>query len=146
MHTEMNRSDGKSPLPASPVSPAGIYATSLQESEREALRLRLHELANVFTGVIIAGGLLCNRLQGEDLRRYAADICEGSERGCELVSELRSRLLAACGEPVLALGRRASLPDRAGAAGSSTADRSAAGVAASARPKDWNHNSHGGER
>jgi len=150
MHTEMNRPEGKAPLPASPVSPAGIYAASLEESEWEALRLRLHELANVFTGVIIAGGLLCNRLQGEDLGRYAADICEGSERGCELVSELRSRLATACGEPVLARGRRASslecAGDSPGAAGSSISDRSAARLAASPRPKKLNYSNDGGER
>ena len=62
------------------------------------MRHRLHELANVFTGVMIAGGLLSQYLEGGSLQHYAADICEGSERGCALVREIRSQLLAACGE------------------------------------------------
>ena len=67
-------------------------------AEVQTMRHRLHELANVFTGVVIAGGLLSQYLEGGSLRQYAADICEGSERGCALVRELRSQLLAACGE------------------------------------------------
>jgi hypothetical protein len=47
---------------------------------------------------MIAGGLLSHCLEGGTLRQYASDICEGSERGCTLVRELRSQLLAACGE------------------------------------------------
>ncbi len=43
-------------------------------------------------------GLLSQYLAGGSLQHYAADICEGSERGCVLVRELRSQLLAACGE------------------------------------------------
>jgi hypothetical protein len=78
-------------------------AVVLDSSEVQMMRQRLHELANVFTGVVIAAGLLSQYLQGESLRQYAADICEGSERGCALVRELRSQLLAACGE--LELGK-----------------------------------------
>jgi hypothetical protein len=73
-------------------------AVILDSSEVQAMRHRLHELANVFTGVMIAAGLLSQYLEGGSLRQYAADICEGSERGCGLVRELRSQLLAACGE------------------------------------------------
>jgi hypothetical protein len=62
------------------------------------MRHRLHELANDFTGVMIAGGLLSQYLEGGSLQHYASDICEGSERGCALVRELRSQLLAARGE------------------------------------------------
>jgi hypothetical protein len=73
-------------------------AVILDSSEVRAMRHQLHELANVFTGVVIAAGLLSRYLEGGSLRQYAADICEGSERGCSLVRELRSQLLAACGE------------------------------------------------
>jgi hypothetical protein len=63
-----------------------------------SMRHRLHELANAFTGVMIAGGLLSQYLEGGRLAHYASDICEGSERGCALVREIRSQLLAARGE------------------------------------------------
>jgi hypothetical protein len=62
------------------------------------MRDRLHELANIFTGVLIAGGLLSQYLDAGPLRHYATDIAEGSERGSALIRELRSQLLAACGE------------------------------------------------
>ena len=64
----------------------------------QVMRRRLHELANVFTGVMIAGGLLSQFLEGGALRTYASDICEVSERGCALVREIRNQLLAAGGE------------------------------------------------
>ncbi len=64
----------------------------------KAIRHNLHELANVFTGVMIAGGLLSQHLEKGSLHYYASNICEGSERGCALVREIRSQLLAACGE------------------------------------------------
>ena len=79
-------------------------AVVLDISEVQTMRHRLHELANVFTGVVIAAGLLSQYLDGGSLRQYAADICEGSERGCALVRELRSQLLAACGELEAAKG------------------------------------------
>ena len=63
-----------------------------------AMRFRMHELANVFTGVMIAAGLLSQYLEGGSLKPYAENICEGSERGSALVREIRSLLLAACGE------------------------------------------------
>src|SRR6266568_9660882 len=60
----------------------------------KAIRHNLHELANVFTGVMIAGGLLSRHLEtGSSLHYYATNICEGSERGCALVREIRSQLL-----------------------------------------------------
>jgi nitrogen-specific signal transduction histidine kinase len=93
MKSEMNPVDGKgSPLKGKPST------VILDGSEVEAMRHRLHELANVFTGVMIASGLLSQYLESSSLRQYASDICEGSERGCTLVCELRSQLLAACGE------------------------------------------------
>jgi len=146
MHTELNPLDRNVPLQTSSLAPAELCPELLKGGELEAMRLRLHELANVFTGVIIAGGLLCNRLEGEELQRYAADICEGSQRGCALLSELRGRLLAACGEPVLGRGTRAAALECAVAAGGQFARQTTAGHDASARRMDLDHNSHGGER
>jgi nitrogen-specific signal transduction histidine kinase len=77
---------------------AALGSVVLDSSGVKAMRYRLHELANVFTGVMIAGGLLSQHLEAGSLRCYASNICEGSERGCALVRELRSQLLAACGE------------------------------------------------
>jgi hypothetical protein len=93
VNSDMNFRDGH----GSPEA-AKHCAVILDSSEVQAMRHQLHELANVFTGVVIAAGLLSQYLEGGSLRQYAADICEGSERGCGLVRELRSRLLAACGE------------------------------------------------
>ena len=93
MNTELNTTDSN----GSPLG-AKHSAILLDGSEVQAMRHRLHELANVFTGVMIAGGLLSQYLEGGSLRQYATDICEGSERGGSLVRELRSQLLAACGE------------------------------------------------
>jgi hypothetical protein len=46
---------------------------------------------------MVAGGLLCQPLDGISLR-HASNICEDGERGCVLVREIRSQLIAACGE------------------------------------------------
>jgi len=75
-----------------------VGAITLDGEAVRAMRHGLHELANVFTGVMIASGLLSQYLESGSLQHYATDICEGSDRGCELVREIRSRLLAACGE------------------------------------------------
>ncbi len=92
MNSEMNSTDVGS-------SPAANHALILLDSSGvRAMRDRLHELANIFTGVLIAGGLLSRYLDAGPLRHYATDISEGSERGSALVRELRSQLLAACGE------------------------------------------------
>ncbi|HVJ05514.1 MAG TPA: hypothetical protein VM578_07565 [Candidatus Saccharimonadales bacterium] len=64
----------------------------------KAIRYNLHELANVFTGVTIAGELLLQHMEAGPLHQYASNICEGSERGCVLVREICRQLLAACGE------------------------------------------------
>lgn len=83
---------------------AKLCTVILDRSEVQAMRHQLHELANVFTGVMIAGGLLSQFLEGGSLWPYASRICEGGERGCNLVRELRSQLLAACGELEAARG------------------------------------------
>jgi len=76
-----------------------------------AMRRLMHELANVLTGVMISGGLLAQYLhpgrpksappgeaEARALWQYAAGVCEGCERGCGLLCELRGLFLAACGE------------------------------------------------
>jgi len=75
--------------------PQGIWLS--QQSVRQ-MRSHLHALANTLTGVMIAGGLLTQFLEGGSLAGYAADVCEASERGSQLVRELRGHLRAACGE------------------------------------------------
>lgn len=70
----------------------------LDGSQLAAMRHLMHELSNILTGVMISGGLLAQYLEGNGLRQYAAGVCEGCERGGALLRELRSQLLAACGE------------------------------------------------
>jgi hypothetical protein len=100
MNSEMNTTDANS-FRAIKNGPVILDSSSVQ-----VMRYRLHELANVFTGVMIAGGLLSQYLEASPLEHYATDILEDSERGCALVREFRSQLLAACGEAEL--GRNAS--------------------------------------
>jgi hypothetical protein len=90
------------------VTPGAIF---LDGAEVKAIRKRLHDLANVFTGVMIAGGLLAQYLEESPLRSYASEICDGSERGCVLVREIRSQILAACGELEAASTRQADVLD-----------------------------------
>jgi hypothetical protein len=92
VNSEMNNAAHAAPLKSNPP------AVLLDGAEAQSMRHRLHELANVFTGVMIAGGLLNQYAAEGSLRRYATDICESCERGCTLVRELRSQLLSACGE------------------------------------------------
>lgn len=70
----------------------------LSQQSVRLMRRNLHELANTLTGVMIAGGLLNQYLDGGSLAAYAADVCEATERGSHLVRELRRQLLAAAGE------------------------------------------------
>lgn len=106
MNSEMNINEASG-------SPAmgTLHSVVLETSEVQAMRHRLHELANVFTGVMIAAGLLSQYLEGGSLQHYAADICEGSDRGCALVREIRSQLLAASGETEAA-GSRSAIGSR----------------------------------
>jgi hypothetical protein len=93
MSSEMDKNDTKSFRAREAVG-----TIVLDGSQVMAMRRQLHELANVLTGVMISGGLLAQYLEGQALARYAAGVCEGCERGCTMVRELRSQLLAACGE------------------------------------------------
>jgi hypothetical protein len=107
MNSEMNTNE------ASGSAAMGVLQSVILETgEVHAMRHRLHELANVFTGVMIAAGLLSQHLAGGSLQHYAADICEGSDRGCVLVREIRSQLLAASGELEAAGSRSAIAPAR----------------------------------
>jgi hypothetical protein len=58
------------------------------------LRHLLHEMANVFTGILVTGGLLHQALKGDLRQRYTAEICTGGDRGAVLVREAREVLLA----------------------------------------------------
>jgi len=67
-----------------------------------SIRRSLHELANVFTGVVIAAGLLEEYLEGGSLQEFASEISTNGERGSALVREIREHFLAACpvAEPI----------------------------------------------
>jgi len=93
MNSEMNHFTARALLQAAPPRPAALDGIVLDGEELAAMRRGLHELANVFTGMALAGGLLRERLQGTELRRYAADICADGERGRALIAELRRVLL-----------------------------------------------------
>jgi nitrogen-specific signal transduction histidine kinase len=80
---------------------ASIESITMDGSSVQAMRHSLHELANVFTGVMIAGGLLAQFLEAGSLQHYASNICESSERGSALVREIRGQLLASCGEAAI---------------------------------------------
>lgn len=69
--------------------------TAIQLDSEAVKRLRhlLHELANVFTGVLVTGGLLHHALDGDLRQRYTGEICTGGERGAALVREARTVLL-----------------------------------------------------
>lgn len=75
-----------------------LEQVNLSREGVRAIRHCLHELANVFTGVMIAGDLLSLHMVEGPLQHYASDICIGGERGCSLVREIRDQLLGACDE------------------------------------------------
>jgi len=77
------------------MSEAGKYAAvQLEEEEVKRLRHLLHEMANVFTGMLVTSGLLHHALEGDLRQRYTAELCTGGDRGAELVREARQILLA----------------------------------------------------
>ena len=86
----MNRSSSE--------SSATTRGVNVEGERMRAIRDSLHELANVFTGMMIATGLLAQNLNDESLRSYVVDIGESGERGSALVRKVRSHLLAACDE------------------------------------------------
>ena len=92
MSSEMDKSDARR---LSEEAQAGGLV--LDGAQAAAMRRLMHELSNVLTGVMISGGLLAQYVQENALRQYAAGVCEGCERGCEVLRELRSRLSNACG-------------------------------------------------
>jgi hypothetical protein len=97
VNSEMNTTEGS----GSPA-PAGFGSSvTMSNSAVLAMRHNLHELANVFTGVMLAGGLLAQFLEAGSLQHYASNICESGERGSALVREIRSQLLASCGDKVI---------------------------------------------
>lgn len=64
----------------------------MEEPTSEQLQRILHDLSNLLTGIMVTGGLLQLGLQGDRRQHYAAEICEGSERGATLVREARALL------------------------------------------------------
>ena len=92
MSSEMDKSAARS---LSEEAQAGGIV--LDGAQAAAMRRLMHELANVLTGVMISGGLLSQYVQEHALRQYAAGVCEGCERGCEVLRELRNSLYNACG-------------------------------------------------
>jgi hypothetical protein len=71
----------------------------LQPPQIEAIRELLHELANVLTGVMIAGGLMVETLQQTPLGASASTLYGDCERGRRLVWELRTVLSEAGAGP-----------------------------------------------
>ncbi len=106
MSSEMNMPEMDIKVAAPAMS--GTVVFILDQEAAQGMRHCLHELANIFTGLMIAGGLLAQHPEMESLERYVTDLCEGSERGSALVRELRSKMLAACGEAETARPRSAA--------------------------------------
>lgn len=71
----------------------GVRNRVLSDEDVTQLRHVLHELANIFTGVLVTGGLLQQSLAGDRRQKYAAEVCNGGERGAQLVREARSLLV-----------------------------------------------------
>ena len=69
-------------------------AVELSTEDVRQLRHLLHEMANVFTGVLVSGGLLQQALRGDRRQRYSDEICSSGDRGAVLVREARQILLA----------------------------------------------------
>lgn len=65
----------------------------LQPEQVLKLRTKLHELANLFTGVLMGGGVLCRALEGDRRAAYAESLCELGERGAVAIREVREVLL-----------------------------------------------------
>ena len=68
----------------------------LDSSSVHAMRHRLHELANVFTGVMIAAGLLSQYLEAGPLGHYAKDIA----RAVSAAAPWCGSFAASCWPPV----------------------------------------------
>jgi uncharacterized protein with GYD domain len=79
----------------------------LLETERVAeMRAMFHELANVFTGILVTSGLLAQKLENSDQAGVARSLCELGERGSGLVREARAILLGAFALEVNISGER----------------------------------------
>lgn len=67
----------------------------MKDGERDKLRFILHELSNLLTGMLVAGGLLRQAMKGDRRQHYAEAVCDGGERSAALVREARSLLTPA---------------------------------------------------
>ncbi len=63
-----------------------------QEQDIERLKIVLHELSNLLTGILVNAGLLKALHQDSRSQRYAQQVCEGAERAAALVREEKERL------------------------------------------------------
>lgn len=75
------------------MSEPNVDVKQLGEPEVRQLRHVLHELANLFTGVLVSGGLLHQSLADDRRQRYSGEICSAGERGAELVRHARALLI-----------------------------------------------------
>jgi hypothetical protein len=67
----------------------------LEVKQVAEMRAMLHELANVFTGILISSGLLAQKLDGTGEAGLARDVCDLGGRGSELVRQARALLIEA---------------------------------------------------
>jgi signal transduction histidine kinase len=66
----------------------------VKEDERAKLRVILHELSNLLTGMLVAGGLLRQVVMEKRTRHYVDELHDGCERSATLVREARDLLIA----------------------------------------------------
>ncbi len=82
------------------LKPAGLVAkvqpmfvaqreVDVQQGADKRLRMILHDLSNLLTGILVSGGLLRQALRGDGREHYATEVCEGGERAAELIREAR---------------------------------------------------------
>ena len=87
-------------------APPTSHPIVLEVERVREMRGVLHELANVFTGVLVTGGVLAQTLQGTDEAGRAASVCNLGERGAELVRRMRAILLETLAPGVTTSGER----------------------------------------
>ncbi|HWR34762.1 MAG TPA: hypothetical protein VN622_02690 [Clostridia bacterium] len=73
-----------------------ISAQNVPGLEAQKVRRALHDLSNLFTGILVHAGLLARALGPEHpLHFHALEVCDGGERGAALVREACDGLTAA---------------------------------------------------
>jgi len=87
-------------------APAPTHPLLLEVVRVAEMRSMLHELANVFTGILITSGLLAEKLKGNDEAKFAQSLSDLGERGSGLVHDARALLLGALALEVNTSGER----------------------------------------